>query len=108
MASQHSPGSAPPANEKTSLRVLIADDHEMVRIAMRYGLSGLADANWFGLPTFTAPSFSLNFSLLVLPAVAAHTVASLQRFTGNRLLLNVVTGGNSTEHQGSFSGSRAS
>jgi alkanesulfonate monooxygenase len=35
----------------------------------------------------------------VLPAVAAHTVASLQRFTGNRLLLNVVTGGNSTEQQ---------
>ena len=44
MASQHYPGSAPPANERTSLRVLIADDHEMVRIAMRYGLSGLADA----------------------------------------------------------------
>lgn len=44
MASQHYPGSVPPANDRTSLRVLIADDHEMVRIAMRYGLSGLADA----------------------------------------------------------------
>jgi uracil-xanthine permease len=28
-------------------------------------------ADWIGLPTFTAPSFSLNFSLLVLPAVIA-------------------------------------
>lgn len=44
MASQPYPGPAPVANEKTSLRVLIADDHEMVRIALRYGLSGLADA----------------------------------------------------------------
>jgi DNA-binding NarL/FixJ family response regulator len=44
MASQHYPGSVPAANERTSLRVLIADDHEMVRIAMRYGLAGLADA----------------------------------------------------------------
>jgi len=37
----------------------------------RLNLSGLSDANWFGLPNFTAPSFSLNFSLLVLPAVIA-------------------------------------
>jgi uracil-xanthine permease len=37
----------------------------------RLNLSGLSDADWFGLPTFTAPSFSLNFSLLVLPAVIA-------------------------------------
>jgi len=36
----------------------------------------------------------------VLPAVAAQTVATLQRFTGNRLLLNVVTGGNSAEQRG--------
>ena len=35
----------------------------------------------------------------VLPAVAAQTVASLQRLTDNRLLLNVVTGGSSTEQQ---------
>ena len=34
----------------------------------------------------------------VLPAVAAHTVATLQRFTGNRLLLNVVTGGYMPEY----------
>lgn len=36
----------------------------------------------------------------VLPAVAAQTAQSLQRITGNRLLLNVVTGGNSAEQQG--------
>src|SRR5688572_31959516 len=37
----------------------------------RLNLSGLSDANWFGLPDFTAPTFSVNFSLLVLPAVIA-------------------------------------
>lgn len=36
----------------------------------------------------------------VLPAVAAQTVATHQRFTGDRLLLNVVTGGSSTEQRG--------
>lgn len=35
----------------------------------------------------------------VLPAVAAQTVATFQRFTQNRLLLNVVTGGSSTEQR---------
>jgi uracil-xanthine permease len=34
-----------------------------------FGTVGKAD--WFGLPNFTAPHFSLNFSLLVLPAVIA-------------------------------------
>ena len=33
----------------------------------------------------------------VLPAVAAQTAASLHRLIGNRLLLNVVTGGSSAE-----------
>jgi uracil-xanthine permease len=37
----------------------------------RVSLSGVADADWIGLPDFLAPSFSLNFSLLVLPAVIA-------------------------------------
>jgi alkanesulfonate monooxygenase len=36
----------------------------------------------------------------VLPAVAAQTAQSLQRITGGRLLLNVVTGGNSAEQRG--------
>jgi alkanesulfonate monooxygenase len=35
----------------------------------------------------------------VLPAVAAQTAASLQRLTGNRLLLNVVTGGSASEQR---------
>jgi len=33
-----------PVVSKTALRVLLADDHEMVRIAMRYALGGIADA----------------------------------------------------------------
>ncbi|OMQ15370.1 nitrate reductase [Modestobacter sp. VKM Ac-2676] len=37
----------------------------------RVNLDGVGAADWFGLPTFTAPSFSVNFSLLVLPAVIA-------------------------------------
>src|SRR3954452_23671416 len=37
----------------------------------RLNLDGVGAADWIGLPTFTAPSFSLNFSLLVLPAVIA-------------------------------------
>lgn len=36
----------------------------------------------------------------VLPAVAAQTAQSLQRITGDRLLLNVVTGGSSSEQRG--------
>ncbi|HEX6244195.1 MAG TPA: LLM class flavin-dependent oxidoreductase [Polyangiales bacterium] len=36
----------------------------------------------------------------VLPAVAAQTAASFQRLSGDRLLLNVVTGGSSREQQG--------
>lgn len=35
----------------------------------------------------------------VLPAVAAQSVATLQRFTQGRLLLNVVTGGSSSEQR---------
>src|SRR3954467_7793624 len=37
----------------------------------RVSLSGVSGAKWIGLPDFTAPHFSLNFSLLVLPAVIA-------------------------------------
>jgi xanthine/uracil permease len=37
----------------------------------RVDLSGVGAADWFGFPTLTAPSFSVNFSLLVLPAVIA-------------------------------------
>jgi len=37
----------------------------------RVNLSGVSDASWIGLPEPTWPSFSVNFSLLVLPAVIA-------------------------------------
>jgi uracil-xanthine permease len=37
----------------------------------RLDLSGVGKAHWIGLPDFTAPHFSVNFSLLVLPAVIA-------------------------------------
>jgi DNA-binding NarL/FixJ family response regulator len=44
MTDQHYAGDAAGGKNKKALRVLIADDHEMVRVAMRYALSGLADA----------------------------------------------------------------
>ncbi|HEX2072384.1 MAG TPA: solute carrier family 23 protein [Geodermatophilus sp.] len=37
----------------------------------RVNLDAVAGAPWIGTPDFTAPSFSFNFSLLVLPAVIA-------------------------------------
>jgi len=37
----------------------------------RLDLSGVGSANWIGLPDLTAPHFSVNYSLLVLPAVIA-------------------------------------
>src|ERR687889_2884770 len=37
----------------------------------RINFDSVGGADWFGLPDFVAPSFSLNFSLLVLPAVIA-------------------------------------
>jgi uracil-xanthine permease len=42
---------------------------ESTRDRINFGTVG--DADWFGLPDFTAPSFSLKFSLLVIPAVIA-------------------------------------
>ncbi|MGY1637300.1 uracil-xanthine permease family protein [Geodermatophilus sp. SYSU D00742] len=37
----------------------------------RINFDAVGQADWFGLPDFTAPSFSLNYSLLVIPAVIA-------------------------------------
>jgi uracil-xanthine permease len=37
----------------------------------RINFDAVGQADWIGLPQLTAPSFSLNFSLLVLPAVIA-------------------------------------
>jgi DNA-binding NarL/FixJ family response regulator len=44
MVVEHYAGHAAQGNVRTGLRVLIADDHEMVRVAMRYALAGLAEA----------------------------------------------------------------
>lgn len=44
MPEEHHSRAAAPAAGRTALRVLLADDHEMVRFAMRYALAGLADA----------------------------------------------------------------
>ena len=37
----------------------------------RTDFTNVSNADWFGLPNFTAPHFSVNFALLVLPAVIA-------------------------------------
>jgi uracil-xanthine permease len=37
----------------------------------RINFDSVAAADWFGFPTITTPTFSLNFSLLVIPAVIA-------------------------------------
>src|SRR5688500_9936199 len=37
----------------------------------RINFDRVAEAKWFGLPNFETPSFSVNFALLVLPAVIA-------------------------------------
>ncbi|HET9024753.1 MAG TPA: response regulator transcription factor [Burkholderiaceae bacterium] len=44
MAEEHYLGAQAPAIHKSALRILLADDHEMVRIAMRYALGGIADS----------------------------------------------------------------
>lgn len=44
MAEVHFPEASVPASSKTVLRVLLADDHEMVRVAMRYALGGIAES----------------------------------------------------------------
>jgi xanthine/uracil permease len=37
----------------------------------RISFGAVSDADWFGFPDFTAPHFSFNFAVLVLPAVIA-------------------------------------
>ncbi|TFV58313.1 nitrate reductase [Geodermatophilus sp. DF01-2] len=37
----------------------------------RLDFAAVAEADWIGLPNFTAPTFSINFALLALPAVIA-------------------------------------
>ena len=57
----------------------------------RLDLSGVADAPWFGLPQFHAPSFDLAAIVVVLPAVIALIaentghVKAVEQMTGSRL-----------------------
>jgi len=44
MTKGHDLGATAPIASRKALRVLLADDHEMVRIAMRYALGGVAEA----------------------------------------------------------------
>ncbi|GAB1579238.1 LLM class flavin-dependent oxidoreductase [Bordetella petrii] len=60
---------------------------------------------WVVAAALSRATTRLNFLVafrpgFVLPAVAAQTAQSLQRLTGDRLLLNVVTGGSSAEQRG--------
>lgn len=55
----------------TTGQITAPDGTGVVSAHDRVNFDGIAAADWFGLPPFTAPSFSVNFSLLVLPAVIA-------------------------------------
>ncbi len=54
----------------------------------RVNLDGVATADWFGLPTFHAPSFQLNFILLALPGV----IALIAENTGHVRAVGEMTG----------------
>jgi alkanesulfonate monooxygenase len=60
---------------------------------------------WIAAAALSRATTTLKFLVafrpgFVLPAVAAQIAQSLQKISGNRLLLNVVTGGNADEQQG--------
>ncbi|WP_448621756.1 uracil-xanthine permease family protein [Geodermatophilus sp. URMC 65] len=57
--------------DATAGQITSPDGTGVVSTRDRIDFSSVAEAPWFGLPDFIAPSFSLNFSLLVLPAVIA-------------------------------------
>ncbi|MGY1741452.1 MULTISPECIES: uracil-xanthine permease family protein [unclassified Blastococcus] len=57
------------AGQITSFDPTTPDGSETTRDRINFDAVG--DADWIGLPDLTAPSFSLKFSLLVLPAVIA-------------------------------------
>jgi uracil-xanthine permease len=57
--------------DSTLGQITSPDGTGVVSTRDRIDFASVADAPWFGLPDFLAPSFSLNFSLLVLPAVIA-------------------------------------
>jgi xanthine/uracil permease len=57
--------------DATAGQITSPDGTGTVSTRDRINFDSVVDAPWFGAPDFTAPSFSLNFSLLVLPAVIA-------------------------------------
>ncbi|MGY1762006.1 uracil-xanthine permease family protein [Geodermatophilus sp. SYSU D00779] len=57
--------------DATAGQITSPDGTGVVSTRDRINFDSVAQADWFGLPDFVAPSFSLNFSLLVLPAVIA-------------------------------------
>jgi len=62
----------------------------------RVNLDGVSDAAWFGLPTFHAPSFQLNFILLALPGV----IALIAENTGHVRAVAEMTGDNLDPYMG--------
>jgi uracil-xanthine permease len=57
--------------DATSGQITAPDGAGVVSSHDRVNLDGVGQADWFGFPDLTAPHFSVNFSLLVLPAVIA-------------------------------------
>src|SRR3712207_9229033 len=57
--------------DATAGQITSPDGTGVVSTRDRINFDSVAQADWFGLPDFIAPSFSLNFSLLVLPAAIA-------------------------------------
>ncbi len=62
----------------------------------RVNLDGVSDAAWFGLPTFHAPNFHLNFILLALPGV----IALIAENTGHVRAVAEMTGDNLDPYMG--------
>ncbi|MGY2083615.1 uracil-xanthine permease family protein [Blastococcus sp. SYSU DS0539] len=57
--------------DATAGQITSVDGTGAVSTRDRINFESVGAADWFGLPDFTAPSFSINFSLLVIPAVIA-------------------------------------
>lgn len=59
-------------------------------------LSGVAAANWFGLPQFSAPKFTMNAALLIAPVVVILVAENL----GHLKAVTAMTGKNLDEYLG--------
>jgi alkanesulfonate monooxygenase len=100
------------SREKSGVRAPDADYLTQVALAAEQSgftgalipTGGACEDSWIVAAALSQRTKRLKFLVafrpgFVLPAVAAHTAASLQKLTGNRLLLNVVTGGSSAEQR---------